>query len=105
MEQQNTFDPNLLSIYERRILWFCLTSKTRTDIVRRTRNYTAGTRGRMLNRLKRLGLLDAFLHEAHESELTRRPVQYWVVTEKGKSYIEQYDQWFDQLSCDKAAED
>ncbi|MDF1655321.1 MAG: hypothetical protein P1U34_09440 [Coxiellaceae bacterium] len=97
MEAIGNFDPKLLTVYERRILWYCIEKHTRTDIVRRTRNYSAGTRAKMLDKLKRLHLVESFKHESHDDKRLRRPIEYWVATELGKQYIQQFEQWFNQL--------
>ncbi|MDF1796767.1 MAG: hypothetical protein P1U63_09545 [Coxiellaceae bacterium] len=97
MEGLGNFDPNLLTVYERRILWFCTEKRARTDIVRRTRNYSAGKRSIMLKKLKKLHFLESFKHENFDDKRLTRPVEYWIITDLGKQYIQQFEQWFNQL--------
>ncbi|MDF1760744.1 MAG: hypothetical protein P1U40_09430 [Coxiellaceae bacterium] len=97
MEELGNFDPHLLTVYERRILWFCVETHTRTQIVRRTRNYPSGSRAKILTKLKRLGLIVSFKHEGHSSKKIRRPIEYWLISDAGKHYIQQFEQWFSQL--------
>lgn len=89
-------------MYEQRILRFCCECRTRTQVVRRTRNYPRGERTKMLVKLKQLNYLESFFHENKNNKTLRRPVQYWNTSNIGKKYLLEIDKWVAQRAKEGA---
>ncbi len=83
-----------LSYFQRKLLKMCSKKKVqKTDLSLKIRNAPKEERSTALSSLVEKGLLD-FMKVTNEA--TGRPITFYYITDQGKEYLQEFDDWVEK---------